>query len=193
MPGFNIGTGNPTYPNPNAEFHRSHRWIIEELGVPGMQPVERLYAKSMQLPSLTFDEEKIKSGASVVYKIAKKANWQPFTIKFYDTFGMYKGFKKWQDKIWTPEQGIGLACDYKSRVVLTLTDGLGVVKQRYTAIGAYPKSITHGELSYENSDVKLLTVAYSYDYATIELMDSGGTTTGGSRSGGSGPQSISGN
>jgi hypothetical protein len=193
MPGFNIQGVDSNNINPKKEFHRSHRWVIESLGVPGMQPEERLYAKSIQLPSLTFDEEKIKSGASVIYKIAKKANWQPFTIKFYDTFGMYKGFKKWQDKIWTPAMGIGLANEYKSRVILALTDGEGEVTQRYTAIGAYPKSITHGELSYESSDVKLLTVAYSYDWATIELMDNGGTTTGGSRSSGSGPQSVSGN
>ena len=192
MPGFNITARDTNGINNKSEFHRNHRWIIEELGTPTGAPDERLYAKSVQLPSLTFVEEKIKSGATVEYKIAKKANWQDFTIKFYDVHGLYKHYKKWQDKIWSPSQGIGLATEYKSRVILALTNGEGEVMQRYTAIGAYPKSVTHGELSYENSDVKLLTVAYSYDWATIELFDSGGTDTGGSVSSG-GPPSPSGN
>ena len=195
MPGFNIGRGTDFGINPKREFHRNHRWVIENLGVipygPGA-PEERLYAKSVQLPSLAFDEEKINSGATVTYKIAKKANWQDFTIKFYDTFGLYEHFRKWQNKVWSPEFGIGLANDYKSSVILALTDGSGKIVQRYTALGAYPKSVTHGELSYDSPEVKMLTVTYSYDWATIDLMDTGETTSSGSSSGGSGQQSISG-
>jgi hypothetical protein len=182
MPGFNIqGSGNNS-PNHLVEFHRAHRWIIEALGTEPTQPKERLYAQSIQLPSVTFEEEKIKSGAAVEYKIAKKASWQDFTIKFYDVYGLYKLFDTWQKKVWNADAGIGRANDYKSDVILVLTDGEGKEKQKYTAFGAYPKSITHGDLSYASSDVKLLTVTYSYDFAKMVFMDvgSGGTPTGGS-------------
>lgn len=193
MPGFNIQGMNPLGIKHNTEFHRNHRWTILNLGVPGAQPEERLYAKSIQLPSLVLDEENIQSGAAVLYKIAKKAKWQDITVKFYDVYGLYEHFRKWQDRIWNPNQGIGLAANYKSLVEFALTDGMGEEKQIYTAYGAYPKSVTHGELSYDNSDIKLLTVTYSYDFAKIVTMDKDGTSTGGgANDGGSGPPSISG-
>ena len=188
MPGFNLPTKGPDgisqgqdptkNPNPNIEFHRAHRWIIVDLGLPGPPVVERLYAKSIQLPSLTFDEEAIKSGAAIDYKIAKKAKWQDMTIKFYDVYGLYEHFRKWQERIWSPAAGIGAANEYKRRVELMLTDGEGEEKQLYTAYGAYPKSVTHGELSYDSSEVKLLTVTYSYDFATIKTSDTGQGSSG---------------
>ena len=170
MPGFNIQTHTPTGINPALEYHRSHRWVIDNLGMPsGMPTIHRLHAQSVQLPSLVLDEEKIKSGATLEYKIAKKANWQDITVKFYDVHGLYKLYQEWQDLIWNQEDGIGRADKYKGNVIIALTDGQGKKVQCYTAYGAYPKSITHGELSYTNSEVKLLTVTYSYDYAKVEF------------------------
>jgi hypothetical protein len=193
MPGFNIqGSGTGSNPNHKVEFHRVHRWIIEDLGTASGGDPLRLYAQSVQLPSLTFDEEKIKSGASITYKIAKKANWQDFTIKFYDVYGLYKLFDTWQKRIWNQDTGIGRADQYKRSVILLLTDGEGNEKQKYTAFGAYPKSITHGDLSYASSEVKLLTVTYSYDFATVEFKDvgKGGTPSGGSVQNGGPPSFV---
>lgn len=193
MPGFNI-TGDSGPSNKNVEFHRSHRWIIEDLGFPigsgsdtqGLPGSTRtraaspgapagaaqlaLYAQSIQLPAVEFEEEKIES-ASLVYRVAKRANWKPVTAKFYDVWGLYQIFEEWQRKIWNVSRGIQAAVDYKGQPVFALTDGAGEVKQRYTLMGAYPSNITHGDLSYTESNVKLLVVTYSFDYAEVELLD----------------------
>jgi len=170
MPGF-FPSGSIADPgiDSNAEYNRVHRWVIESLGFPGPPSSDRLrlHAKSIGLPTLKFEEEKIKGGSSY-YKIAKRAHWEDITVKFYDVFGLYKVFKEWQDKIWTPADGIKKPSDYKGAPVFLLLDGEGNEVQRFTLSGAYPSKIDHGDLSYENSTIKLLTVTYTYDFAIID-------------------------
>jgi len=175
MPGFRLagrGQSPQDYtPSNNSEFHRNHRWRIDDIGVPptiAINPEERFYAQSVQLPSLVFEEEKLRTGSAINYKIAKKAEWQDVTIKFYDVYGLYEIYKDWQDAIWTQKEGIGSPSFYKGQPIISLTNAEGNVTQQYTMYGAYPKSITHGELSYADSIIKLLTVTYTYDYAQMK-------------------------
>lgn len=175
MPGFIIGNQDGRGPNPKAEFHRSHRWIIENLGVPSgisggtATDSPRYYAKTLELPSLSLEEE-IVDGGSVRYKLAKKATWDNITLTFYDVHGLFPVFHAWQKLIWTQERGIGLANDYKGRPSFLLLDGMGEKQQTYTLIGAYPVKVSHGEMSYATSDIKLLSVTYSFDWAEMELI-----------------------
>lgn len=179
MPGFAIFAGDG--PSNTPEVHRNHRWSIVvdfPIGSGGSPAAERLgtlYAQNVMIPELSFEEEKI-LGGSIEYKIAKKASWGDVTVKFYDVYGLYQSYREWQQLIWTPETGIGKASDYKGRVHINMLDGSGTVKQQYTLRGAYPKRISHGELSYTNSDLKILTIVFSYDFADIELSDSGRIT-----------------
>ena len=183
MPGFNIPSkagGGGTGPSNKVEFHRQHRWMIESLGIPGggsgkgsgAQGVaaKALFAQSLQLPTLEFEQETIKA-ASLTYKVAKRAKWKNCIVKFYDVYGLHKKFEEWQKKIWSVDKGIQHAIDYKGEPIFVMVDGQGNPKQRYTLNGAYPLSIDHGELSYTSSEVKLLIVTYVYDFATIEFMD----------------------
>jgi hypothetical protein len=130
-----------------------------------------LFAQSIQLPSLAFEEEKVAGGASNYYKIAKRATWENVTVKFYDVYGLYRIYKDWQDKIWTPQHGILPASEYKGTAEFALTDAEGEDIQNYRLINAYPVNVSHGDLSYTSADIKLLTVTYSFDYAEIKLED----------------------
>jgi hypothetical protein len=181
MPGFSInGGGSGISPDNKAEFNRNHRWRIEKFGLPdgalagnaGGARNLKLYAKSIQLPSLTFEEEKIK-GANSYYKIAKRAEWQDVTVKFYDVYGLHKLFRAWQDEIWTEDDGIKGPSNYKGEPQFLLLGGTGSINQFFTLHGAYPKKVDHGDLSYDNSDIKLITVTYSYDFATITAGPNG--------------------
>jgi len=191
MPGFNIG-GNGSGPSNLIRLHREHRWEIMDLGIPAgvsgvAQPggrsgtiarspsqhtrnATKFYAKTLQLPSLSFENEEVK-GAGHKYKFAREADWDDVTVTFYDTFGLYQQFKTWQDLIWTPENGIGLADIYKGHPSFALIDEQGKRIQRYNLKGAYPRKISHGDLSYTSSEVKLLSVTFSYDWAEIVLED----------------------
>ena len=183
MPGFKIlGSETNAGPTNMQEFNRAHRWRILDIGFPvpagggaGSGPAADkllgagLFAKSLQLPSLSFEEEKVAGGATTYYKIAKRALWENVTVTFYDTVSLYDIFKKWQDKIWTPEDGIKKASDYKGVATFLLTNNEGDRAQTFKLRNAYPSKIAHGELSYTNSDIKLLTVTYSYDFAEISI------------------------
>lgn len=200
MPGFKIG-GNGDGISNFAEFHRQHRWKIESLGLPSgtgtpAQNKLALFAQTLQLPSIDFEEEKIKTGTSIVYSVVKKAKWKPVTVKFYDTYGLFKVFDEWREKMWTEKEGIKAPSVYKGNPKFVLTDGKGVVKQSYELIGAYPKHVNHGDLSYASSEVKLLVVTFSYDYAKIKLEDepsqaTKGNSTGGTRARGGDQEAIS--
>lgn len=195
MPGFKVGGqgSGPSNTVDGKDFHRKHRWRISSLGIPSSnsqsqnqsslgQTRERgggpntgsgatskaLWAQSLQLPGLEFTEEQIKS-PSMVYKVVSKAKWKNCVVKFYDVWGLFEEFEAWQQKIWTPGKGIQPAIDYKGEPIFELLDGEGNVKQSYTLKGAYPLFIDHGELTYESSGVKILSVTYSYDYAEVEF------------------------
>jgi hypothetical protein len=177
MPGFAINnTSGAISIDPKAEFHRVHRWYINNLGIPASivgsdnSSKFRLYAHSLELPSISFEEELV-NGASLKYKFPKRVLWDPVTVSFYDVFGIHKKFEKWRQAIWTPEEGIKLANDFKGEAEFILTNGKGEDKQFYTLIGCYPSKISHSELTYTSSDIKLLRVTYSFDYAKIEIID----------------------
>jgi hypothetical protein len=175
MPGFGITGDGPSH---TIETHRTHRWRVVQFGYEnvvggatrnkGQSPL--LYAKSLSLPTITFEEEKVNS-SNLVYKVAKRANWQNVTLRMYDVYRHYQKIEAWRKKIWTPEQGIGLACDYKGQAIFIQYDGMGRTKRTYKLHGAYPSSINHGELSYTDSDIKIIEITYSYDFAEITINE----------------------
>lgn len=175
MPGFNI-TGQEG-PSNTMEVHRDHRWRVENFGLPMELASEEtiawtrrlhLYAKSLDLPSVSFEEAEIE-GASIKYKVATKATFEPVTLTMYDVIGMHKIFDNWQKLIWTPQAGIQPANKYVGEPRFSLLDGAGNVLRTYTLINAYPKSVTHSELSYQSSELKLLKIVYSYGWMELDL------------------------
>jgi hypothetical protein len=178
MPGFNIGggAGGNNEPNSQVEILRSHRWQIVTLGSPDIR-INRatlLYAKSLSLPGFSVEEEVV-NGASLKYKFAKMVNWEDVSIEFYDVVGVFDDLKQWQDKVWTPATGIQPANSYKFRASFALTDGTGFndgagVEEAFTLHGAWPKQLSHSPLSYESSELKLVSLVLSYDFVTFDLQ-----------------------
>ena len=178
MPGFIINDtprlGNIDH---KAEFHRDHRWRIDNLGVPigigGTTTgtfLPRLYAKTLELPSLSFEDELV-DGASLKYKFPKRAIWDNITVSFYDVHGLHNVLREWQLATWSPEEGLKIANDFKGSAIFALTNGQGVAEQIYTIVGCYPTKISHSELSAQSSEIKLLHMTYAFDFATIEIFD----------------------
>lgn len=178
MPGFNIGGGNPdntSEPSPLIEIHRAHRWRIFQLGDLALGNMA-LYAKTLSLPGFTVEEEIVNSSA-LKYKFAKMVNWEDVVIEFYDVFGMFDALVEWQNLVFTPADGIGVANDYKKNCVFELTTGSGDNMDAngnllpvFTLNGAWPKQLTHSPLSYENSELKTISLVLSYDYVTFEAQ-----------------------
>jgi hypothetical protein len=169
MPGFKI-TGNEgdSLPPPDPDVKRAHRWRIEKFGFIDNAPIlsaeELLLAKSVTMPTFGFEEQNV-LGGSIPYKFATKPAFGDLVIAFYDLIGLEPKIRKWREAVWKPAQGIGMADAYKDEVIIYLTDGQGTpVDDAWGFINAWPKVINHGELTYDSSDFKLLTVTISYDF-----------------------------
>ncbi len=177
MPGFKItgGTAEATESaQSTAEFHRSHRWSIVSIGFPSAVAGQtgsrdespRLFAKSLKLPVLQFDEELVLGGSSY-YTFAKAAAWQSAEVTFYDVFGLFNLLAQWQQLIWSPANGLNVADIYKGNPQFDLLDGAGTAVLSFKMTGAWPKAISHGEMSYTSSEIKSVTLNYAYDFAEI--------------------------
>jgi len=170
LPGFSINSaGNRIEPSNNTEIFRSHRWRIIALGGEsgGAGLADKLiYVKSLQLPSFTFEEETVIGGA-IKYKFAKTVNWEDVVVTFYDTVGVYDNLINWQNDVYTPSAGIKPADSYKRQSSFALTDGSGAESHQFVLKNSWPKSVSHSALSYDNSEIKLLNLTLSYDWAEI--------------------------
>lgn len=169
MPGFNINSSDPAEPSPmpGNDIHRAHRWRIVSLGDVNSRTAF-LYAKSLVLPGFTVEEE-IVNGAAIKYKFAKMVNWEDVSIEFYDVFGVFESLQKWQDQVYTPDGGIQPAGSYKKTSSFVLTDGSGKDIRPFTLHGSWPKQLSHSPLSYESSELKLVSLVLSYDFVTFDL------------------------
>jgi hypothetical protein len=166
MPGFNIGGGDNNEPSNTAELNRAHRWRIVSLGENLIDGDMLLFAKTLQLPGFTVEEEVITS-AAIKYKFAKTVNWEDVAISFYDTVGLFPALIEWQNKVYTEDAGIQPAASYKLQSTLSQTDSTGEPINQFILHGSWPKALTHSPLSYESSDIKMVDLILSYDFATF--------------------------
>lgn len=164
MPGFNIGGSGEGPPN-TVETLRQHRWRILTLGPVGARESSRLViAQSLQLPNVNIEEQVIQ-GALIAYKFAKTVKWDDATVTFYDTFGLLRELETWRDEVYTDAAGIQSHSDYKQDSEFELLRADGEVDVRIRLKNSWPKNIAHGPLSYGSSDIKIITLTLSYDYA----------------------------
>jgi hypothetical protein len=175
MPGFNIGGGNNREPSNTIEAFRNHRWRIMSLGADGttggvINSDKLVFAKSLQLPEFNVEEEMV-TGAAIKYKFAKIVNWGDVVVTFYDVSGVYDGIMTWQGKVYSAQTGIGVADDYKKESRFQMTNGQGTEDgPLYVLKGSWPKVVNHSTLSYEDTELKLINLTLSYDWAEIRFL-----------------------
>lgn len=191
MPGFiSQGIGDSSrqgsvHPVGTEEFYYSYTWEIPNLFVgassvgynPSTNP-QLIYLKDATLPTFSVAKESV-VGASVEYKFAKHVTFDDVRVTWYDTQGLISVIRKWREMVWTPESGIKTANEYKhhSYLVTYLPSGYGAVF--YKLVNSWPSVIRHGDLTYTGSDVKIVEVTITYDWAFENStdMDNGGGTT----------------
>jgi hypothetical protein len=168
MPGFNIGGGGSgKEPSITSDIKRVHRWRIDQLGELIINRDVHQYAQSLTWPNISIDEETV-MGAAINYKFAKAASFDDVTIAFYDADYVFSNLETWFKLIYTPNSGIGMANEYKKDSKFTLTDGMGEQLDTVTLKNSWPKSISHSQLTYDNSELKLVNLTLSYDWAEFE-------------------------
>lgn len=154
----------------NRDIHRPHRWhivMISGLNI-GTNEDIKLFAKKLKLPELSFEEESV-AGIATDYKVAAKAKFSDVTVDFYDVDGLYAKFEELRKKIWTPENGIAPAVNYKADSIFIL-ESPTKPWTRFTLKNSYIKNISHSELNYEENGFKSLSLSIGYDwFETAEI------------------------
>ena len=170
MPGFIInghggmpvdGNGAPD----NTEYYYTYTWEIENFyEFQSYSNIGISHCKTMTLPTFNVAQETV-MGASLEYKFAKSVNWADVKVAWYDTSGFLDTMKKWRKTVWSPKQGFAAVNTYKkeSRFRTFLPDGEEA--QTFRLINSWPSVIKYGDLTYTNSDVKMVEVTLTYDWA----------------------------
>lgn len=179
MPGFrvqNIGGhsigGAPPIPA-NADYFYNYSWYIESLfeNRPGGNDAV-LHVRDVSLPAFTATKDTI-MGTALEYKFAKGVTFDDVKVTWYDTNGLIDIIRKWRESVWTPQTGIATPGEYKkdsyiNQYILSEWDNQQVPKIRHKLFGSWPSTIRHGDLTYTSSEVKIVEVSITYDWATEE-------------------------
>lgn len=189
MPGFivipedDITTEPLPRPSDKARYYYSFTWDITSVFNSDTDPALHnlvsstttksplIHLKNATLPSVTFGKESVK-GASLEYKFAKDVSWNDISITWYDTEGMINVVKAWRKMVWSSKLGLNVASFYKRNTILytylpdsdplKLDDAGDTV---WKLFNSWPSSINYGELTYTSSDVKVVDVTVTYDWA----------------------------
>lgn len=179
MPGFNVsglGSG-PT--NLNKPFC-TYTW--EAVVLPqGVLP-NNIYFRDCTEPTFNVLQEKVES-AAVIYKYAAQADWEDIRASFYDVpregKRLIDAIKRWSESVWTSIDGIKFADKtigdplgrgsggYKSDTRLKVTNSDESDEYTWLLTGSWPSEIKGSDLSYASSDIKIVDMTITYDFARI--------------------------
>ena len=170
MPGFVIpgadGGHRKAMPS-RREYYYNYFWQIVKLFESPewdstASPV--LALRDASLPTFTVNKETYQ-GASLEYKFAKSVTWEDIKVAWYDSEGLLDVMKLWRSNVWSPECGLSDANHYKreSRMEYYLPSGRKTAG--WLLKNSWPSQIRHGDLTYTSSDVKLVEVTITYDWA----------------------------
>lgn len=132
-------------------------------------------AKDVTLPTFTANKEEV-VGGSLRYKYASEIQWDDVKITFYHVFGSGSDtlsvLHGWRSAVWTPETGLGSPSKYKKTSIIGIYSPGWELLYNVQLIGSWPQTIKEGDLTYTSSDIKVVEVVISYDWAVMENKQS---------------------
>lgn len=178
MPGFIMGGfGKGVDPNTDSKFKPfyTYTWAIESvLGsyANNGHDMALVLCRDITMPTFSVKSERV-LGSSLNYKYASEVEWEDIQITWYDTIGLAPIIRRWRSQIWTPNLGLGVAGDYKyNTTVRSYTYDWNIDTSKvWTLYGSWPSSIKEGDLTYTDSDIKVISVTLSYDYAEDSIAN----------------------
>jgi hypothetical protein len=176
MPGFQISRpdGNSAMgygPDTNHEYIYTYTWTVPwVIGVgSGSIGSPTRIARTVTTPTISIGIE-TKQGASLEYKFAKNVSYDDVKMTFYEDYGFIQTMNKWRESVWSPETGLTQSNDYKKETIIDIFGPHDSINELYSWVlyGSWPSTIRHGELTYTNSDVNIVEVTVTYDYALVK-------------------------
>lgn len=168
MPGFILGVARDSFGDkfPTDQVRErlvyNYTWELNKLFDDTKLKSVRL--KDVSLPSFTVQKESI-IGSSLEYKYAGNVSFDDVNLSFYDTNKLIDDLITWRSSIWTEDGGLNIAQNYKKDTTIISYYSDGTFAQAHTLIGSWPSSIKHGSLTYTTSDIKIVDITVTYDWA----------------------------
>lgn len=129
-----------------------------------------LLVNTCSLPEISTPAVELPFGNSTA-KVGGKIEYGDGSIAFMDaiTIDVEKQLYDWHSQVVDPETGeSGWVDEYKRDVLITQYGPHGENERIWHLEGAFPSSISYGEMSGESADKKTITVTLSYDRAYRE-------------------------
>ena len=151
----------------NTRTYEVQRTNHFEVIIEGMGDDFTLCVESCPLPTISNDPVELAYGNSKV-KVAGQATFEDVEIVVKDAIGadMEAKLWAWRTQVYDPETDkIGWAADYKrnGRIHQFAPDGTHV--RTWRIIGAWPTNMNPGEMNYDGSDKKTISMTIAIDKA----------------------------
>jgi hypothetical protein len=168
IPGFlvnNMGQNDrgPAIPG-RHEFYYNYFWRVENFFEMAGMPIPLIALREASLPTMTVNKGTIKA-SSLEYKYAESITWEDVKFTWYDSDGLLPILRDWRRSVWDPETGLAMQDEYKKTTILEYYLPTGKKANQWKLVNSWPSQIRHGELTYSTSDVKLVEVTVTYDWA----------------------------
>jgi len=171
MPGFMIDRfgGERIHTQPlggKRQYYYNYFWEIEDLFETKLfSTTDALISlKDVTLPTFTVSKETY-VGSTLEYKFAKNVTWEDIKVSWYDSEGLLPFVKGWRESVWTPNTGLQMSNEYKKISIIHHFLPTGKRNNKWRLINSWPSQIRNGELTYTSSEIKLVEVTITYDWA----------------------------
>lgn len=164
MPGFKVQSLGESVSS-RKDYYYIYTWELPNIigtGVTVNSPLVHL--KDATTPTFVVNKENY-VGSALEYKFAKSVTWEDVKVSWYDTVGLIDIIRKWRQSVWTKEDGLLPASSYKKVTSLRCYLPNGKEEYGWKLQDSWPSQIRSGDLTYTNSDVKIVEVTISYDWA----------------------------
>ncbi len=163
MPGFQVQDLGSSASS-RVDYYYTYTWQLPHILGTSAIGSPLITLKDITTPTFTVNKENY-IGSSLEYKYAKSVVWDDIKLTWYDSVGLIDIIREWRRSVWTAEDGLKPASNYKKLTILECVLPSGLSPYGWNLHGSWPSQIRSGELTYTNSDVKLVEVTVSYDWA----------------------------
>jgi len=150
--------------NRTYEIQRTNHFEVQISGL----PIDvTLTVESFPLPNISTPAIELAHGNSKV-KVAGQAEFEDGELVVKDAIGadIEKIIHNWHKQVYDPTTDrLGWAADYKKNATVYQYGPDGTYIRSWKLIGVWPSAVNYGEMSYDGSDKKTISITLSYDKA----------------------------